>query len=488
MNRARDARATAGPALRLPPLRTVGLLSGLLLFLLLRLAPAPTGLAETGWAVAALVVLMAVFWFTEALPIAATALLPFVLLPLMGVASSTEVAAGYYSPIIFLVLGGAIVATAVERHGLHRRVALAIAERSPATTAGVLFAFMGATALVSTLVSNTATALIMMPVALALLGAISGTASAEAERRFAAVLVLGIAYAANIGGLATLVASPTNAIAAGIIGRSAGIEVSFLDWAAFGVPLALVSLPIAAWVLMRVGRMRSVRLDPERLFEAIGQPGPLSQAQKRLLPLLVLLLFGWVVLPFLKAPLGLAAVDDAMVAVAVSLLLFLVPAGPGKGPLLSWADTKRVPWDVLLLFGGGLALASAIADSGLAAWMGTRLAAFAELPPFALAMLAVAVMLLVTEFASNVATASAFMPVVAAVAVTAGAEPLPLLMAAALAPTWGFMMPAGTAPNAIALATGRVPIRQMIGTGFVLDLVGIPLIAGIPLLVSLVLA
>ncbi|MFN3590834.1 MAG: SLC13 family permease, partial [Thermaurantiacus sp.] len=275
----------------------------------------------------------------------------------------------------------------------------------------------------------------------------------------------------------------TNAIAAGIIERSLGLRVTFLDWALFGVPLAIVSLPVTIGALMLVGRVANTRLDPRPLLDAIGKPGPLTGPQRRLIPLLGLLLFGWLVLPFFKAPLGLEAVDDAMVAIIVALLLFVVPAG-GGGPILKWADTKRVPWDVLLLFGGGLALATFIADSGLADWLGTQLSGFAQLPPWALAMIAVAIMLLVTEFASNVATASAFMPVVAAVAVETGVNPLPLMMAAALAPTWGFMMPAGTGPNAIAFSTGRVPIRQMIGTGFILDLAGIPLIVGTCFLVA----
>jgi sodium-dependent dicarboxylate transporter 2/3/5 len=459
-------------------LRHIGLLLGVLAFAVLRLLPPPAGMPPEAWAVAALVILMAIFWFTEALPIAATAMLPFVVLPLLGIASTREVASQYYSPIIFLVLGGAIVAVAVEKYGLHRRIALGLAARSPASLAGVLAAFMAATALISTLISNTATTLIMMPVAIALLAALPGVVGEDAERRFAPVLILGVAYAANIGGLATLVASPTNAIAAGIIERSLGLRITFLDWALFGVPLAIVSLPIAIGALMMVGRVANAPLDPRPLLDAIGRPGPLTGPQRRLIPLLGLLLFGWLVLPFLKAPLGLEAVDDAMVAIIVALLLFIVPAGRGEGPILAWSDTKRVPWDVLLLFGGGLALATFIADSGLADWLGTQLSGFAQLPPWALAMIAVAIMLLVTEFASNVATASAFMPVVAAVAMETGVNPLPLMMAAALAPTWGFMMPAGTGPNAIAFSTGRVPIRQMIGTGFLLDLAGIPLIVG----------
>jgi sodium-dependent dicarboxylate transporter 2/3/5 len=455
--------------------RAMAVLAGtVLLFGLLRLTPVPPGLSPEAWAVAAVAAAMALLWLTEAIPLAMTSVLPFLLLPAMGVMPPAEVAGLYWSPILFLVLGGALVATAVETHGLHRRLALAIVRRAPASPRGLLAALMAATALMSMLVSNTATALIMMPVALAVVVALPVSTGGGAG--LAAGTVLGIAYAANIGGLGTIVGTPTNAISAAIVERSLGLEVDFLTWLAFGLPLVLLAVPAICLLLIVAFRVPADRLEPATLEGLVGDAGPLGADERRLIPLLLLLLVGWVVLPLLLPALGLVAPDDATVAMAVALLLFVVPSARG-GALLDWQVARaRVPWDILLLFGGGLALAGAITDSGLAAWMGLRMQALGGLPPMLLALAVVAVLVLVTEFASNVAAASAFMPVVAAVALETGHAPLPLVMAAAFAATWGFMMPSGTPPNAIALATGRVSIAQMVRAGALVNLLGIPLI------------
>ncbi len=458
--------------------RTIAVLAGTaLLFGLLRLMPVPPGLSPEGWAVAAVAAAMALLWLTEAIPLAMTSVLPFLLLPAMGVMPPAEVAGLYWSPILFLVLGGALVATAVESHGLHRRLALAIVRRAPASPRGLLAALMAATALMSMLVSNTATALIMMPVALAVVGALPASGAGGAG--LAAGTVLGVAYAASIGGLGTIVGTPTNAISAGIVERSLGLEVDFLTWLAFGLPLVLLAVPAIALLLIALFRVPADRLEPGTLAALMADAGPLGADERRLIPLLALLLLGWVVLPPLLPALGLAAPDDATVAMTVALLLFVVPSAQG-GALLDWQVARaRVPWDILLLFGGGLALAGAITDSGLAAWLGAGMEALGGLSPMLLALAVVAVLVLVTEFASNVAAASAFMPVVAAVAQETGHAPLPLVMAAAFAATWGFMMPSGTPPNAIALATGRVNIGQMVRAGALVNLLGIPLIVAV---------
>jgi sodium-dependent dicarboxylate transporter 2/3/5 len=450
----------------------------LALFGLMRMLPAPAGLSADGWAVAALAAVMAMLWLSGALPLALTSVLPFILLPLMGVMKPAGVAGLYWSPVIFLVLGGAIIAVAVETHQLHRRLALAVVARAPASPRGLVVAFMAATALVSMGVSNTATAFIMMPVALAVAGALAGPASGGAG--LVTAMVLGVAYAANIGGLGTLVGTPTNAISAGIVERSLGLQVDFLTWLAFGVPLVLLAIPATALILIALFRVPGGRLDREELVTLLGRQGALTPDQKRLLPLLALLLLGWVVWPLLAVAFKLPAPDDGMVAMAVSLLLFIVPSAERDGALLDWkATTARLPWDILLLFGGGLALAGAITDSGLAAWIGAQLSALEALPTLMLALLVVGLVVLVTEFASNVAAASAFMPVVAAVAVQTGTAPLPLVMASAFAATWGFMMPSGTPPNAIAFATGHVSIGQMVRAGFFVNLLGILLMVGV---------
>ncbi len=453
-------------------IQRVGLWAGIGLFLTMRLVAAPAGLSPEGWAVAAVGVLMALWWFTEAVPLTMTALMPFLLLPLLGAGSAGEIAGTYYSPILFLVLGGAIVALAIEKAGLHRRVALAVAARGGTNPRRLVLAFMAATALVSMIVSNTATTLIMTPVALALVKA------RGQDDAFAPALLLGVAYAASIGGLGTLVGSPTNGIAAAMIERTLHRPVDFLTWSKFGLPMVVIGIPAAAWLLTRALRVPQVALDRGAVLAAIGTPGPWTPLEKRVAPVVVALILGWTVLPLIKGRIGLAALDDGMTAIAAALLLFILPGGNGR-PILEWPDARGVPWDVIMMFGGGLALADAITASGLALWIGGQLSGLGSIPIWALALLLTALVILVTEFASNVATASGFLPVVAGVATVAGLDPLSLAMPAALAASWGFMMPAGTGPNAIAYATGQITVGQMIRAGFLIDLLGIPLIVAV---------
>jgi sodium-dependent dicarboxylate transporter 2/3/5 len=458
------------------PFRRPALWIAIGLYVALRLLPPPGALTEPAWAVAALLLLMAFLWVSEAIPIYATALLPFLLLPLAGVMGPAEVAAEYWSPTIFLLLGGAMVAVAIEKHGLHRRLALALVARAPARLHGLLLAIMAATAILSMLVSNTSTALVMMPVALGLLVALGPTLGVQQDRA-AIVLVLGIAWAASIGGLGTLIGSPTNAIAADLLRRSLGLDIDFLTWALFGLPLVALAIPLSARLLTTLFAIPNLVLDRAAVGAAVHDGGPLSPDQRRLLPLLLLTIAAFILLPIIGPALGLPRIDDGMIAVAAALALLILPAASG-GALLQWADTKMVPWDIMLLFGGGLALAAAMTESGLAAGLGTLLSGAADLPILLVAALVVAVIILVTEFASNVATAAGFIPVIAAVAAATGADPLLLAMPAAMAASWGFMMPAGTGPNAIAYATGRVTIPQMVKSGALLDLLGIPLIVG----------
>jgi sodium-dependent dicarboxylate transporter 2/3/5 len=448
-----------------------GALAAALAFATFRLLPVPEGLSAEGWAVAAIGLAVAILWLTEVIPIAVAATLPFLLLPVLTSAPAADVASSYWSPILFLVLGGAMAARAVEKTGLHVRVALAIATRAPETEIGVLLAFMGATALVSMAVSNTSTALIMMPVALAL----TATLSRAGDERLTKAVILGVAWAASIGGLGTLIGSPTNAIAAGIMNEALGTRIDFLTWASFGLPLVAVAVPVAGMILVRAFRLSPAALNHADFLAAMPRTGPLTSAESRLIPWLLLLVAGWVVLPLAGPSLGLPRVEDGAIAMAIAFLLFLVPDGSG-GTLLDRQDLKALPWDILLLFGGGLALADAMTGTGLAAWLGTLVGDVATLHPLLLAAMLVALIIIVTEFASNVATASGFMPVVAALVSAGGAAPLALAMPTALASSWGFMMPAGTPPNAIALGTGKLKVADMARPGLVLNLAGVPLI------------
>lgn len=450
-----------------------GLFGGLAIFLLMLALPAPAGMEPGAWHIAALTVLMAVWWMTEALPLTATALLPFLFVPLFGVMEATAIAKEYYSPILFLILGGAFLALAIERVGLHRRLAVAILRLAKPTSAGLLFAFMAATALLSMFISNTSTALIMVPIALAVLAA--GEVEDGETGGFAGAVMMGIAFAASIGGLGTLVGSPTNAIAQALIEKQLGVSIGFVDWMMFGVPLVLIAVPIAMTIIMKVQRIAGDRFDARRAAAALGNNPPWSTAERRLVPLLLIVFLAWVSLEWVKPLLPKDTITDGTIAIAGALFLFAIPDGSGR-PLLNWKEADRAPWGVIMMFGGGLALAAAMTASGLAAWLGNILAPLGSLPLFLLAAAIVALTILITEFASNVATASGIMPVLAALIATTGIDPILLALPVAFAASWGFMLPSGTGPNAIAWATGHIALPRMLGAGLALDIVGVPLI------------
>jgi sodium-dependent dicarboxylate transporter 2/3/5 len=453
-----------------------GLWGGLAAFIVMLMLPAPAGMPAEAWRTTALVVLMATWWMTQALPLTATALLPFLAFPLMGVMSAGETAAAYYSPILFLVLGGAIIALAIERTGLHRRLALAIVKRGGSTPAAMLFAFMTATAILSLIVSNTATTLIMIPIAVAVLGAARIEPGHTAG--FAGALAMGIAFAASIGGLGTLVGSPTNAIAAGIIERSTGLRIDFLTWAIYGLPLVALAIPLCWLILMKVQRVQPDDFDPAAALDGIGEIRDWSTAEKRLVPLIAVVVALWIAVPFLTPFLPKDSLTDGTVAVAAALLLFVIPDGTGRA-ILNWDEANRAPWGVIMLFGGGLALAAGIGESGLADWLGVALQPLRAVHPLVVALVLVAIVVVITEFASNVAAASGIIPVVAGIIAATGIDPILLALPAAWAASWGFMLPSGTGPNAIAWATGHISLPRMLRAGLLLDLMGVPLMVGV---------
>ena len=456
--------------------RLFGLIGGLLTFIVMLALPAPAGMETTAWHVAAMTVLMAIWWMTEALPLTVTALLPFLLVPAFGVMDANAIAKEYYSPILFLILGGAFLALAIERVGLHRRLALALLKRAAPTATGLLFAFMAATALLSMFISNTSTALIMVPIALAVVRA-GGVREGETEG-FAGAVMMGIAFAASIGGLGTLVGSPTNAIAAGLIEKALGLRISFLDWMTYGVPVVLLATPAAMIIVARVQRLGAHPFDGTAAAAALGKQAIWSTAERRVVPVLLLVLMLWVAQPWLEPLLPKGALTDGTIAVAGSLLLFVLPDGTGR-PLLVWKEADRAPWGVIMMFGGGLALAAAITASGLAAWLGTVLAPLGSIPTIALAAIIVALTILITEFASNVATASGIMPVLAALIAATGVDPILLSLPVAMAASWGFMLPSGTGPNALAWATDHIALPRMLKAGLALDIIGVPLLIGV---------
>ena len=455
----------------------IGLLVGVVALAASIIAPPPAGMTREAFVVAGLVVLMAAWWMTEALPLTATALMPFLVLPFAGVMDARETASAYYSPILFLILGGAFIALAIERTGLHNRLALALLRLAGHRgQSGVLLAFMVTAAILSMLISNTSTALIMMPMAVAVLAS-GGSPEGDTEG-LAGALPIGVAFAASIGGLGTLVGSPTNAIAVGLLDTMTGTRITFAQWAMYGLPVVILGVPLAALLVARVQRVAERPFDIDAARSAIDTHTAWSSAERRLVPVVAITFLLWMgqmwIAPFLPE----GSLTDGTIAVAMGLALFLLPDGTGR-PLLLWKEADRAPWGVIMMFGGGLALATGMGESGLADWLGQALLPLESWPLVLVALAVVAMVVLITEFASNVATASGIIPVVAALVVALGVDPILLAMPAALAASWGFMLPAGTGPNAIAWATGRIRIERMVKAGLLLDLAGIFMIVGV---------
>jgi len=454
----------------------IGFWIGLAGFLLTMLVPAPAGMPAPAWPTAGLVWWMAAWWMTEALPLYVTAFLPFIVLPLLGVADANKTAGAYYSPIMFLFLGGAFLALTIERTGLHRRLALAILNRAGHTPKRLLLSVMFATAILSSINSNTTTALIMMPMALAMLAS-GGIKPGETEG-MAGALPMGIAFAANIGGYGTMVGTPTNAIGAGLIEKSLGVRISFAEWSLYGVPLVVLGVIIAAWIIGRVQNLDRDTFDPDAARAAIAGDAAWTAPERRLVPVLVLAMAAWLSLPLLEPLAPKGALSDGTVAAIVGLALFILPDGAGR-PLLVWKEANRAPWDVVLMFGGGLALAMGMGESGLADWLGQKLLPLAAVPLPVVALALVAFVVVITEFASNIAAAAGIMPVVGAMVAAIGGDPILLALPAAIAASWGFMLPAGTGPNAIAWGTGHIALPRVLKAGFALDVVGVFLIVGV---------
>jgi len=440
--------------------------------------PPPEGLSIAGWQVAALTVLIGCWWFTEAVPVTLTGSLPFLLLPLLGVAKPEVVASQYMSPVLFLILGGTLIGAAFERWNLHRRVALFVVARANPEPRAMLFNVMAVTALLSMWVNNSATTVMMLPIATATLAAmvpnLDSSDVGKDRRNFAAAMVLGIALASNIGGFATPIGTPVNSIAVGILDRSFDVQISFVEWMAFGIPFALLLLPICWWVLAFVtSPFRFEGSSRESVRAAIGVMGQMGTAEWRVIAVVTLVALAWVFQPWLTR--WVPGISDAGIAIAGALLLALLPSGEQGSTqrnLLEWEDAKRAPWYLILLLGGGLALADAVVKSGLSAWLGETLAIVSGLPLLPM-LLAIAVMCaLITEAASNVATATIFMPIAASLALGANYDPVLAALAAAMAANLGFANPAATSSNALVYSTGRIPIAMMLKSGLWIDIFG----------------
>lgn len=452
----------------------VGLVLGPALSLALQAAGPPDGLSSAAWITVSVLVLMVVWWVTDAIPIAATALIPLIALPLLGVETAQEAARPYADPILFLFIGGFMIAVTIERWGLHARLALGIAARLGARPAALIGGFLIATALLSFWISNTATALMLTPIAVGVVAALRD--QGYDDPRFGAGLILAIAYAASIGGMATPVGSPTNVIAMGFLSER-GVELSFGAWMMLGVPVVLLLCPVL-FVLATAGLRPATRGQGEAGRQALSQAldalGPPSPAERRVLSVFLLVALAWMTRDLLARLPGLERLSDMIIAIAGALALFLLPSGdPARPRLLDWPTAQKIPWSIVLLFGGGLSIAGAMESTGLADWLAGELSPLGGFAPLLVIGALVLVTLAATELMSNVASLTAMLPIVAALAQALGVNPLLLIFPVTIAASLGFMLPIATAPNAIAFATGLPSLKRMLVTGLILNLSGV---------------
>jgi len=479
-----ERRGTA----RAPLTRWSGLLLGLGLFVALRLLPAPQGMPDAAWAVAALAGLMALWWITEAVPVAATALLPVVALPLLGVRGPVAAAAPYAHPLIFLFLGGFLIALAIERWGLHRRLALALLQRIGTRPDTLVAGFLLVPAALSMWLSNTATSLVMLPIGLSVAALLhSETVSPGEDADFDAALLLAIAYGASIGGMATLIGTPPNALLAAFVSESYGRDIGFAQWMAFGLPVSILLLGAAWLVLTRLAfRVPHAPLPGARDIVAreAARLGPMSGPERRVAAVFGTVALLWLLRPQLAPwlPDG-AELGDPGIALLGAVALFALPSGRAPGErLLHWAATARLPWGVLILFGGGLSLAGAIADSGLAAWIAGEMQVLADWPLAGVIAAVSGTVVMLTELTSNTATAATFLPLLAELATALGHDPLLLAAPAAVAASCAFMLPVATPPNAIVYGSGRISMLQMARAGIWLNVLATALATAAALL------
>jgi solute carrier family 13 (sodium-dependent dicarboxylate transporter), member 2/3/5 len=464
-----------GCAALLKQLARIGLFLGPALFALILLIGPPQGMSSIGLATLALLVWMVVWWISEAVPIAMTALMPVALLPLLGASTGKQAASPYADEIIFLFIGGFILALSIERWNLHTRIALTIAGAIGSKPRALIAGFLLASALLSMWISNTATALMLMPTAVGVAAATS--VQGKTDPRFAGALILAVAYAASIGGIGTPVGSPTNLIAMAYLERN-GLALSFSQWMLMAVPIMLLML-LACWLILSWD-FRKMPVDgltaQSVLAEEKSKLGRISTPELRVLMIFSCVALAWMFRPLINTLPGMAALSDTGIAIFGALALFLIPAGAineAPQPLMSWERAERLPWGVALLFGGGLSIAEAMTRNGVTDWLGGAMAHFGSMPPLAILLTIVVITVFATEFASNVATLTAMLPVVGAFSLAAGLPPLSLAFATSLAASLAFMMPIGTAPNAIAFGTGKVSIVYMLKVGFWLNLASI---------------
>ncbi len=459
------------------PAKYYGLFVGPLLFALVMFFVRPAGMSDEARMVLASTLWIATWWITEAIPIPVTSLLPLVLFPLTNSMKVQDVGKSFGDPIIFLYLGGFMIAVAIEKWGLHRRIALNTILHTGTNSRHIILGFMIATAFVSMWISNTATAVMMLPIGMAIISQLSHD---QRPKEFSKALMLSIAYAASIGGMATLIGTPTNLVFAGIVRETYQTEITFLQWMVVGLPVSIVLLVISWIYLTRFGfklEGGSVLGGREEIRGMLRSLGKISFEEKVVGIVFSVTALCWMLRSFILTKL-IPGIDDSVIAIAAAMLLFVIPSRSMKGTkLIDWKDAANIPWGIILLFGGGLAIASGFQSSGLANWIGNQMTLMQGIPLLVLIAILVASVTLLSEIASNVATAAMILPILVALAAAIGIHPYILMVAATLAASCGFMLPVATPPNAVVFGSGYLSIRDMMKAGVWMDVICITVLS-----------
>lgn len=467
----RSPEPTANPG------KKIGFMLGPVLFFLIILFFSPEGLSKEAVGVLAGTVWIAIWWITEAIPIPATSLLPIILFPVTGALQSGDVTSAYGDGTIFLFMGGFIIAIAMEKWNLHKRIAMNIILLIGTSTERIVLGFMLATGFLSMWISNTATAMMMLPIGTAVIYQVNESLKKEGANRtghFSKVIMLGIAYSASIGGLGTLIGTPPNTIFAAVVKQLYGIDFSFAKWMLFGVPLAAILLILTWWYLIKVAFPLKIKELPggrEIVEQENRSLGRISFEEKLVLTVFTATALCWITRSFLLNK-WIPSLDDTIIAMTGALVLFLLP-GRKEARLINWEDAKKLPWGILLLFGGGLAIAKGFKETGLAEWIGKQLTVLDGVSFIIILAAVTTFVIFLTEITSNTATATMMFPIMAALAAALDVHPYSLMVAAGLAASCAFMLPVATPPNAVVFGSGYIKMGDMVKAGVWLNLISI---------------
>ena len=459
----------------------LALLSGPALFLL-ALFINPFGLDPIGRNVLAVAALMITWWATEAIPMPAVSILPLVLFPLMGISNIKDTAAPYANEVIFLIMGGFMIGLAIEKWKLHTRIALSIVQFTGTGGNRIILGFILATGFISMWLSNTATTMMMYPIAVSIISVVYAKHDGNPRiKNFALSIMLAIAYSSNFGGMATIIGTPSNVAYASFISKKYGVGISFFDWMLVAMPISILLLLSLYAVLIKMfpNKIGANHEMQAMIKSEVSALGPMTIPEKRVLMIFITTALLWITRDLINKN-GLVRLDDSMISVFGALLMFIVPAGITNGKnekILEWPDTSKMSWGILLLFGGGITLATGLENAGIISKVGEWLGGFSGGSVFYLLLLIVALSIFISEFMSNVAQVIVFAPLVTAIAEAIGANPFLLGIPMALAASCASMMPMGTPPNAIIFSSGYVRLKDMVKAGFVMNLISIVLIA-----------